>query len=549
MVHHFIPGVDEELRINEALGPLDLAPNQEILQSNGILKSRFDSIFLNQFDTAMFDSTKEPGLLDPFLFSLELDYDINGHFNKKVERIQFGRNSCSDFTFESNIDQNSVLFQENSQNVTGDTKTIWSSSVGNTHGWDLRDSSVLSNSTTSVNCSSPQGAVYAQHNQNLLFSSERLCSPPVADDLLASGADTSFTSPTVNDHFWEWLLETPEVGDVSVPNLDVTVFPSATSLPPSHPESALAILSIPNLAVSTLSVVESTSTKSTASRDSRNESKPDRRLAKPVPSRFCASSPITLASSAIQCLGVVLVYNGYTGKIHSIFLNDAITNTAYAPHNSEIHKQMCRKLLSEPYVLESGLRFLGQRKSDSHEPEPISLVSGVLQRKIYVRDISEIMDLVTLIKYHASSRFHIDNPYEPQYYRFELDSQGREVNESKCGLCPFCIKVKFLPFKNSSYLSHLTLEHGVFANSFIVPEGLYYGNYTMVRTGDMQKSRMVKALQCPACFQVVEVACWRNKVNPLLSYFRHFKKHHLNLTKTFVRSTVDPVILRSRSHS
>lgn len=280
--------------------------------------------------------------------------------------------------------------------------------------------------------------------------------------------------------------------------------------------------------------------KHTSSEETSSEGSPRTRKVKPVPSRFRGSSKVSVHPSSIQCLSVVLDYHGYTGNILKVVLNNSITNTASSEHDSKAQAGLCKTLLSETRNVEHGVECFG------HGHGEISAMSGVLQRIVYVRDISSIFNSVSLITYQVSPKFHIDNPYELQYFRFELDPLGRLINESKCGLCPFCPKVKFLPFKNSSYLSHLTLEHGVFANSFVVPEGMYYGQYHVAKLMDSVKPRVVKALQCPACFQVVEVACWKNKANPLLSYFRHFKKHHLSLTRTFVESSIDPVTLRTR---
>ncbi|KAM9929519.1 hypothetical protein OXX80_009657, partial [Metschnikowia pulcherrima] len=210
---------------------------------------------------------------------------------------------------------------------------------------------------------------------------------------------------------------------------------------------------------------------------------------------------------------------------------------------------LVRKHLVEYYSMPEHEELVGALPSADIPASAISLISGVLQRKIHMRDISSIIGSVHSIAYVKSGRFSIHNPYEPQYYRYELDAKGKAVNESKCGMCAFCPTVKFLPFKNSSYLSHMTLEHGIFASNFVVPEGLYYGKYRMVRSTDPSKTRTVKALQCPACFQVIEVACWKNKTNPLLSYFRHFKKLHSNLNKTFTSSTIDPVTLKHRGGS
>lgn len=274
--------------------------------------------------------------------------------------------------------------------------------------------------------------------------------------------------------------------------------------------------------------------------------KKERRKPKPIAKRFQPIGTVTVIPSYVQCLNIVLDYHGYTGTITRIVLNNAITNVAYQQHDSAYRSSLMKKPLVEFYSVPEHEELVGSIPAGNGAETPISLISGVLQRKIHIRDIASILTSVQLIAYVKSGRFSIHNPYEPQYYRYELDAKGKAVNESKCGMCAFCPTVKFLPFKNSSYLSHMTLEHGIFASNFVVPEGLYYGRYRMVRSTDPSKTRTVKALQCPACFQVIEVACWKNKTNPLLSYFRHFKKLHLNLNKTFTSSSIDPVTLKHR---
>lgn len=281
---------------------------------------------------------------------------------------------------------------------------------------------------------------------------------------------------------------------------------------------------------------------------------PQPRKEKPLASRFqCQDKQngkpkhdnqvkVTISPSSIQCLSLIIDYHGFTGRMTETIINDGITNLAYAPHDQEKQMARAQKLLHEGHRVANETKYIGCGSiTSTRSRDSICLVSGVLQRQVYIRDISPIFDKVSLVAYVLSSRFDVNNPYEPQYYRYEVDNQGMLVKESKCGLCSFCDQVKFLPFKNSSYLSHLTLEHGVFANSYVIPEGLYYGEYKMNKSSDPAKCRIVKGVQCPACFQIVEVSCWRNKLNPLLSYFRHFKKHHLNLTKTFINSDIDPV--------
>lgn len=226
---------------------------------------------------------------------------------------------------------------------------------------------------------------------------------------------------------------------------------------------------------------------------------------------------ITVEPSNVQCLTVVVNYHDYVGTItRAGVLNERLVNTRANPS-----KQTPVATIN---TLQNG----------------ILEVSTVLQRRRYTRNIDELFGSVSNMTYVASRSFRPNNPYEPQYYRFEVFN-GKLINKSKCGLCPFCEQVRFLPFKNSTYLSHLTLEHGVFANNFLIPEGLNYGLYDNAATG-----RRLRAVQCAVCLKVVETGCWSIKTNPLLSYFRHFKKKHSTLTWEFSDCIFAPIVSRGR---
>lgn len=279
----------------------------------------------------------------------------------------------------------------------------------------------------------------------------------------------------------------------------------------------------------------------------QTKSSPTRKRTKPVKlihHRFVSTDFVTLSSSSVQCLGVILDYHGYKGRIYKKVINLNISNVAYALHDPTerrklpggIFKNTCR-----PQAIIEG------RTPDEPSTQVLLVVSGALQRQVHFREIPDIINSVSCITYVKLAKFSINNPYEPQYYRYELDHEGNAIPESKCGLCAFCPVVKFKLFKNSSYLSHLTLEHGIFANGYVIPEVLYYGDYQYTRSCHDDKYR--KAVQCPVCFELIEVSCWKNKSNPLLSYFRHFKKVHQNMIRSFNRSTVDPVDVRNRSYA
>ncbi|KAK6458157.1 uncharacterized protein RJT20DRAFT_29197 [Scheffersomyces xylosifermentans] len=226
-------------------------------------------------------------------------------------------------------------------------------------------------------------------------------------------------------------------------------------------------------------------------------------------------------SNAVSCLDCSIDYHGYTGVITNI-----------------------RRL--SPYLIN---RVDGTKENDlgihSHPKlEKLYNTNGtyadsscVHHRVKYDRDISDLHGTISYIVYKTSAVYSMDMPYEPQYYRFEIDNNLQLINESKSGLCPYCEEVKFLPFKNSSYLSHLTLEHGIFSNNYLTPEGLYFGRYKMAKKEKAgvlyqrnSKDRSVDAILCPICFELIEVGCWSFKANKLLSYFRHFKSMHAAVT-------------------
>lgn len=275
---------------------------------------------------------------------------------------------------------------------------------------------------------------------------------------------------------------------------------------------------------------------------------------KAIPSRFKVKpkSFIKLLKSVVKCLDVTLDYNGYTGIITEVILNNSITNYyRNEEYNTLIKPKQMKRSIFIKYHLNTGERvengYEFEQPSESHVD--LHCHMGVVQRKIYIRDISAIVNDVTHIKYHKSPNFNINNPYEPQYTRFETDESGFENNETKCGLCAYCKEVRFLPFKNSSYLSHMTLGHGVFADNFIIPEGINFGKYVVPRDKEHEpdKTKEIDGLQCPACLEVIEMSCWKTKENPLLKYFRHYKKEHVKDDKKRynVKSKVNPLEFKS----
>lgn len=230
-----------------------------------------------------------------------------------------------------------------------------------------------------------------------------------------------------------------------------------------------------------------------------------------------------LAPSHVRCLELIIDYDHYEGCNTSASVEPALTNTAMFQHNP-VEKMQCAIELYLPGPLHA--RIL-----------------ACYRRVRYVRDISVLQGSVTYIGYYENDRYLVLRPYEPQFFRFEMLELGDCVNQSKCGLCPYCPELRFLSFKNSSYLSHLALEHGVFSNNFLVPEPVYFGKYPR-ETGS--PGHPMDAIQCPACFQVIEVGCWSVKLNHLLNYFRHFKKNHVDLVRAKFSTGIVQVEQRER---
>ncbi|KAK6466063.1 hypothetical protein DFJ63DRAFT_50844 [Scheffersomyces coipomensis] len=162
----------------------------------------------------------------------------------------------------------------------------------------------------------------------------------------------------------------------------------------------------------------------------------------------------------VECLNTPkMEYNNYKGHIHRVGGNE---------------KHLTHHMIPDP---------------GSTYTRPILTISTTMKcfptRIKYTRTIQEIKNVVTYIEYVHNKSYSGLNPYEPQYMRYEKDENGVRLNKTASGLCPYCEEVKFLPFKNSSYLSHLTLQHGIFASSYLVPEPVKYGYYNV---NDIEKS-------------------------------------------------------------
>lgn len=358
---------------------------------------------------------------------------------------------------------------------------------------------------------------------------------------------------------------TPEERSKSLPELGTDTFVAdilgaGTSQVPQNKSKWCLQRFIKNNSISLSSSSSSVSSRNVSSSASRANSRsgsisPSRRKKqriepKPIPPHFkvCPGYKVSLQNSHVKCLDVNLDYHGYEGRITEIVLNNAITNY-YRDASFDLHNKPpeMRSPLRLTYEFQPGERLEGDHWCEHPDglTSEIHCHMGFLERKIYIRDISDIVDLVTRITYLQNNDFNIYNPYDPQYTRYEIDESGKLINETKCGLCAFCNEVKFLPFKNSSYLSHMTLEHGIFSDNFVVPEGTNFGKY-LVPKGDErepEKTKEIEGLQCPACLEIVEMNCWSTKKNPLLKYFRHYKKEHVkdNKKQSKIQSKINPL--------
>ncbi|KAK6465418.1 hypothetical protein DFJ63DRAFT_310513 [Scheffersomyces coipomensis] len=174
-------------------------------------------------------------------------------------------------------------------------------------------------------------------------------------------------------------------------------------------------------------------------------------------------------------------------------------------------------------------------------------------RTKYERFIDEIQDSITNITYVTNAEFNDLHPYEPQHVRYEIREDGSLNRGTTSGLCPYCEEIKFLPFKNSSYLSHLSLEHGIFATGYLVPEPQVIDEDGTTRRkvslGSNVTPDVKNQVLCPVCGYVILTNCWRTKENPFLSYYRHFKEKHNRITSNLRQKVNQQAPLRNRGRN
>lgn len=232
----------------------------------------------------------------------------------------------------------------------------------------------------------------------------------------------------------------------------------------------------------------------------------------------------------VSCLGVKLDYGTYVGDSISL-LNvpvRCIRNTYKNAATEKDNEPLCRGLI------------------DPNNPEYQNLFPAYYRQK-YTRNIFLLIGSIDNIFYYKSAIFGIDQPYEPEYYRIETDENGDQMSETLSGCCAYCKTVKFLPFKNSSYLSHMALEHGIYSSSYMTPDWRNLGHYTRIDPNTGIQTSM-EAIQCALCAQLIDTTGWSSKKNKMLGYFRHFKLKHSTLTgDKKCANQYPPVKLRGRT--
>lgn len=156
-----------------------------------------------------------------------------------------------------------------------------------------------------------------------------------------------------------------------------------------------------------------------------------------------------------------------------------------------------------------------------------------LGRQSHARtSLEPIENLHENVKYLKNPLFGIKYPYEPEFFRVEIDpSNGHPFNSRRAGLCPYCPNLVFHNLKNSNYSMHLAVYHGVYPDNYTTPNPYNFGNYYVKKNNKHRKTipqaRNRKCVICPCCHELIEAACTQKTVDkPLVNYLRHFRDHH-----------------------
>lgn len=154
-----------------------------------------------------------------------------------------------------------------------------------------------------------------------------------------------------------------------------------------------------------------------------------------------------------------------------------------------------------------------------------------------VRYNRESLDLLSIlhpyVKYQLNTQFSTERPYEPQYIRVQINPLNNlPINETRCGLCPYCPELVFKNLKTSTYAQHLSLTHGIQTDNYITPDPLFYGSYNLKKRNTNRKTKAhiseKNGVVCPVCHEIIETECSRTTATrkPLNNYLRHFREKH-----------------------
>lgn len=124
--------------------------------------------------------------------------------------------------------------------------------------------------------------------------------------------------------------------------------------------------------------------------------------------------------------------------------------------------------------------------------------------------------------------------YSPEIVRYLVKSNGSQDNESRQGLCPYCVQPNFISLKSSSYTQHLSFVHGINTyGTFPAPR-----NYKAESNG----THYDHSCECPVCHETMTLKRSTKKlVQPLKKYFRHFREEHLWLNDKVISVNRDIV--------
>lgn len=158
-----------------------------------------------------------------------------------------------------------------------------------------------------------------------------------------------------------------------------------------------------------------------------------------------------------------------------------------------------------------------------------------IERVRYVRDVQQFTDhnRIENLVYQVEN-FTVKYPYNPQIVRFFVHD-GKQILETRDGMCPYCAKILFYNIKTSAYAQHLAFAHGISTLNLLTPVPLYPNIY-MISKSEVRSAPRTRVAHthprpgvvCPCCYQIIEASCSiaTKGHRPLTNYLRHFKEAH-----------------------